>query len=258
MELFDSHAHYNDERFKDNKYELIESMYKNDNITRIVCAGYNVKSSIEAVEIANKCDHVYAIVGISPNDIEDYSDDNLKVIEDLAKNNSKVVAIGEIGLDYYWVKDNKELQNELFSRQIDLANSLEVPIVIHSRDAVADTIDMIKNKNKVIKKGVFHCCQLNPEFIKEAVKQGFYISFSGNVTFKNARAKEAIEVVPIDRILIETDSPYLSPEPFRGKTNTSSNVRLVAEKIAEVLEKDVEEVARIAYENANRIFNINN
>ena len=256
MNLFDSHAHYNDERFSDNKFEIIDSMYKEDGITRLVCAGYNVKSSIEAVEIANKVDYVYAIVGISPNDIEDFSEENLNVIENLAKNNKKVVAIGEIGLDYYWVKDNKELQNELFSKQIDLANKLELPIVIHSRDAVSDTIDMIKNKNKVVKKGIFHCCQLNPEFIKEAVKQGFYISFSGNVTFKNARAKEAIEVVPLDKILIETDSPYLSPEPFRGKTNTSKNVKLVADKIAEVLGMTTDEVAKITYENANRIFDI--
>ena len=249
-------ANYNDERVSDNKFEIIDSMYKEDGITRLVCAGYNVKSSIEAVEIANKVDYVYAIVGISPNDIEDFSEENLNVIENLAKNNKKVVAIGEIGLDYYWAKDNKELQNELFSKQIDLANKLELPIVIHSRDAVSDTIDMIKNKNKVVKKGIFHCCQLNPEFIKEAVKQGFYISFSGNVTFKNARAKEAIEVVPLDKILIETDSPYLSPEPFRGKTNTSKNVKLVADKIAEVLGMTTDEVAKITYENANRIFNI--
>ena len=255
MEFFDSHAHYNDERFENNKYELIESMY-NDEITRLVCAGYNIKSSYEAVEIANKYPHVYAIVGISPNDIDDYNEENLNKIKELAQNNNKVVAIGEIGLDYYWVKDNKEVQNELFYKQIDIANSLDLPIVIHSRDAVMDTLDMIKNKNVVLKKGIFHCCQLNPEFIKEAVKQGFYISFSGNITFKNAKAKEAIEAVPIDRILIETDSPYLSPEPFRGKTNTSLNVKLVAKKIAEVLELSLEEVARITYENANRIFNI--
>ena len=255
MEFFDSHAHYNDERFESNKYELIEEMY-NDEITRIVCAGYNVKSSIEAIEIANKYEHVFAIVGISPNDIQDYNVENLNKIEMLAKDNKKVVAIGEIGLDYYWEKENKDLQNELFSKQIDIANLLELPIVIHSRDAVMDTLDMIKNKNKVIKKGIFHCCQLNPELIKEAVKQGFYISFSGNVTFKNAKAKEAIELVPLDRILIETDSPYLSPEPFRGKTNTSLNVKLVAKKIAEVLDMKIEDIARITYENANRIFNI--
>ena len=255
MEFFDSHAHYNDERFENNKYELIEDMY-NDEITRIICAGYNVKSSIEAIEIANKYEHVFAIVGISPNDIQDYSIENLNKIEMLAKNNKKVVAIGEIGLDYYWEKENKELQNELFSKQIDIANLLNLPIVIHSRDAVMDTLDMIKNKNKVIKKGVFHCCQLNPELIKEAVKQGFYISFSGNVTFKNAKAKEAIELVPLDRMLIETDSPYLSPEPFRGKTNTSLNVKLVAKKIAKVLDMEIENIAKITYENANRIFNI--
>ena len=254
MEFFDSHAHYNDERFNDNKDELIKDMYNNE-ITRIVCAGYNVKSSKEAIEIAHSYPHIFAICGISPNDIEDFTDENLKIIEDLAKD-EKVVGIGEIGLDYYWEKENKEKQLELFSKQIDIANKLNLPIVIHSRDAVMDTIDMIKNKNKVVNKGVFHCCQLNPEFIKEAVKQGFYISFSGNVTFKNAKSEEAIKHVPLDRILIETDSPYLAPEPFRGKTNTSLNVKLVAQKIADILDMKLEEIAKISYENANRIFNI--
>ena len=254
MEFFDSHAHYNDEKFKENRDELIESMY-NEGITRIVCAGYSVDSSREAIEIANKYSHIYAICGISPNDIEDFSEDNLKIIEELAKE-PKVVAIGEIGLDYYWVKDNKDKLLELFSKQIDIANKLELPIVIHSREAVMDTLDMIKNRNKVIKKGIFHCCQLNPELIKEAVKQGFYISFSGNITFKNAKAKEAIECVPIDKILIETDSPYLAPEPHRGKLNTSLYVKLVAEKIAEILDMSIEDISKITYENANRIFNI--
>ena len=254
MEYFDSHAHYNDDRFKDNKDELINEMYKNG-ITKLVCAGYSIESSIKAIEIAEKYDHIYAIVGISPNDIEEFKESDLDRIERIAKN-EKVVAIGEIGLDYYWNKENKELQNFVFSKQIDIANKLNLPIVIHSRDAVMDTIDMIKNKNIVNKKGIFHCCQLNPEFIKEAVKAGFYISFSGNITFKNAHAKEAIEVVPIDRILIETDSPYLSPEPFRGTTNTSNNVKLVAKKIAEVLEMSEEEIAKITYDNACRIFGI--
>ena len=254
MEYFDSHAHYNDDRFKDNKDELIKEMYKNG-ITKLVCAGYSVESSIKAIEIAEQYNHVYAIVGISPNDIENFKESDIDIIEKIAKS-EKVVAIGEIGLDYYWNKENKELQNYVFSKQIDLANKLNLPIVIHSRDAVMDTIDMIKNKNIVNKKGIFHCCQLNPEFIKEAVKAGYYISFSGNVTFKNAHAKEAIEVVPIDRILIETDSPYLSPEPFRGTTNTSNNVKLVAKKIAEVLGMPEEDVAKITYDNACRIFEI--
>ena len=254
MDFFDSHSHYNDEKFESIKDELINEMYE-DEITRIVCAGYNVSSSKEAIRLAEKYKHIYAIVGISPNDIEEFNNKNLEEIENLAKH-KKVVAIGEIGLDYYWVKDNKELQNDLFSKQIDIANKLELPIVIHSRDAVMDTLNMIKNVNIVNRKGIFHCCQLNPELIKEAVKQGFYISFSGNITFKNAKAEDAVKCVPLNRILIETDSPYLSPEPFRGKMNTSLNVKLVARKIAEILNMELEDIAKITYDNANRIFNI--
>ena len=254
MEYFDSHAHYNDDRFKDNKDELIKEMYKNG-ITKLVCAGYNVESSIKAIEIAEQHNHVYAIVGISPNDIENFKESDIDIIEKIAKS-EKVVAIGEIGLDYYWNKENKELQNDVFSKQIDLANKLNLPIVIHSRDAVMDTIEMIKNKNVVNKKGIFHCCQLNPEFIKEAVKAGYYISFSGNVTFKNAKAERAVKEVPIEKILIETDSPYLSPEPMRGKRNDSRNVKFVAEKIAEILEEDMDFIAKTTYSNAKKIFEI--
>ncbi len=195
------------------------------------------------------------LFGISPNDIEDYNNENLKLIEELAKN-KKVVAIGEIGLDYYWEKENKELQKEAFIKQIELANKLGKPIVIHTREAVADTIDILKNKIQVEKKGIFHCCSLNPELIKEGVKLGFYISFSGNVTFKNAKSERAVKEVPLDKLLIETDSPYLSPEPLRGKRNDSRNVKFVAEKISNILERDIEDIAKITYENTNKIFNI--
>ena len=195
------------------------------------------------------------LFGISPNDIEDYNNENLKLIEELAKN-KKVVAIGEIGLDYYWEKENKELQKEDFIKQIELANKLGKPIVIHTREAVADTIDILKNKIQVEKKGIFHCCPLNPELIKEGVKLGFYISFSGNVTFKNAKSERAVKEVPLDKLLIETDSPYLSPEPLRGKRNDSRNVKFVAEKISNILERDIEDIAKITYENTNKIFNI--
>ena len=195
------------------------------------------------------------LFGISPNDIEDYNNESLKLIEELAKN-KKVVAIGEIGLDYYWEKENKELQKEAFIKQIELANKLGKPIVIHTREAVADTIDILKNKIQVEKKGIFHCCPLNPEVIKEGVKLGFYISFSGNVTFKNAKSERAVKEVPLDKLLIETDSPYLSPEPLRGKRNDSRNVKFVAEKISNILERDIEDIAKITYENTNKIFNI--
>ena len=194
------------------------------------------------------------LYGISPNDIEDFSEENLKEIENMAKE-EKVVAIGEIGLDYYWNKDNKELQKELFIKQIELANKLDLPIVIHTRDAALDTIQILK-EHPVKCKGIFHCCPLNQELIKAGLELGFYISFSGNITFKNAKSFECVSLVPLDRILIETDSPYLSPEPFRGKRNDSSKVKLVAEKIAEIKNSSLEEISKITYENANRIFKI--
>ena len=166
------------------------------------------------------------LFGISPNDIEDYTEKNLLEIENLAKN-EKVVAIGEIGLDYYWNKENKENQKKLFISQIEIANKLSKPIVIHTRDAAVDTIEILKS-HPVDKSGIFHCFPLNQELIKEGLKLGFYISFSGNITFKNAKSFDVVNLVPLDRILIETDSPYLSPEPLRGTRNNPENVKLVA------------------------------
>lgn len=253
MDFFDSHAHYNDERFKDNKDELILDMYK-DEITNIICAGYSLEASRKAIDIAEKFHHVFATCGISPNDVSENVDRELEEIEKLAKND-RVVAIGEIGLDYYWNKDNKELQKEVFIKQIEMANRLELPIVIHTREAVMDTIQILK-EHPVLKRGIFHCCPLNQELIKEGLKLGFYISFSGNVTFKNAKSAGCIELVPMDKILIETDSPYLSPEPHRGETNTSRNVKFVAEKIAEIKGIALGEVAERTRENAKRIFGI--
>ncbi len=253
MDFFDSHAHYNDERFLENREELIQDMYK-DEITNIVCAGYNVEASKDAIELAQKFHHIFATCGISPNDLTENVEKELKIIEDIAKN-EKVVAIGEIGLDYYWNKDNKGLQKEVFKKQIDIANKLNLPIVIHTRDAVMDTLQIIK-ENPVKKKGIFHCCPLNQELIKEALKLEFYISFSGVITFKNAKSDECIKLVPNDKILIETDSPYLSPEPNRGKTNTSRNVKYVAQKIAQIKDMTLEEIAKLTNENAKRIFEI--
>ena len=253
MEFFDSHAHYNDEKFEIDRDDLLKDVYK-EGITRVVCAGYNVEQSEFAVNLAKEIHFMYATCGISPNDIDDFVDNNLEKIEELAKN-EKVVAIGEIGLDYYWNKDNKEIQKELFIKQIEIANKLNKPIVIHTRDAWMDTIEILK-EHPVEKRGVFHCCPLNQELIKEALKLGYYISFSGNVTFKNAKSEECIKLVPLDKILIETDCPYLSPEPFRGKRNDSRKVKFVAKKVAEVKELSVEVISKITYENANKMFGI--
>ena len=253
MEFFDSHAHYNDEKFELDRIDLLKDIYK-EGITRIVCAGYNVNQSEYASNLAKEIHFMYATCGISPNDTEDFVENNLEKIKTMAQK-EKVVAIGEIGLDYYWNKENKEKQKELFIQQIEIANKLNKPIVIHTRDAWVDTINILK-EHPVNKKGIFHCCPLNQELIKEALKLGYYISFSGNVTFKNAKSDECIKLVPLDKILIETDSPYLSPEPFRGKRNDSRNVKLVAEKIAKVKELTLLEISKITYENANRIFEI--
>lgn len=254
MEFFDTHAHYNDEKFDEDR-EIIINKTIESGVTKFVCAGYNIKSSKMAIEIANKYEEIFAICGISPNDLGDYSKKNIEIIKILAQND-KCVAIGEIGLDYYWEKENKELQKKVFIEQIKIANELNLPIVLHSRDAVQDTIDVLK-ENKVNKTGIFHCCQLNKFLVEEALKLGFYISFAGPITFKNSKnAKEIVEMVPIDKILVETDSPYLAPEPVRGTRNNSINVQYVAYKIAELKNMPVEEVARITYENAMRIFNI--
>ena len=260
MKLFDSHAHLTDEKFNIDREDVINKI-KISGVERLVNAGYSLEGSKQAIELAQKYDFIYSTCGISPNDIPQTEEElwkNIDEIEQLVTNNSKVVAIGEIGLDYYWEKDieRQDLQKKAFIRQIKLANKLELPIVIHTREAVMDTLQILK-ENKVIKKGIFHCCPLNRELVKEALKLDFYISFAGPVTFKNSKnADEIIKMVPDNKMLIETDSPYLSPEPFRGKRNDSSNVRYVAQKIADVKGMTLEKVADVTYENANRIFDI--
>lgn len=258
MALFDSHSHLNDEKFDNDRDKVIEEIY-NSGVTNFITAGYDVESSKKAIEIANKYDFIYTTAGISPNDIPQSEEElwkQLEEIKDLAKKYKKVIAIGEIGLDYYWNTDNKELQKKAFIEQIKLANEVDLPIVIHTREAIMDTIQILK-ENNVKNKGVFHCCPQNRELIKEGLKLGFYISFAGPITFKNSKnSDEMINLVPNDKILIETDSPYLAPEPFRGTRNTPINVRYVAEKIASSKQISIEEVQKITEENAKRVFNI--
>lgn len=260
MEFFDSHSHYNDEKFDEDREQIIKETYEAD-VTKFVCAGYNIQSSLFSLNMSEKYEFIYSICGISPNDIPQSEQQLWKDINEITeivkKNNSKrLVAIGEIGLDYYWSKENKDLQKQAFIKQIELANELDLPIVIHSRDASVDTIDILE-KHKVNRTGIFHCCQLNQELVRQALELGYYISFAGPITFKNSKnAPEVIKMVPIDRILIETDSPYLAPEPNRGKRNDCRNVKYVAQKIADVKGYSLEEVAKKTYENAMRIFNI--
>ena len=252
IEFFDSHAHYNDEQFDGDRDELIEKMYK-EGITKIIVAGSNVETSKQAIEIAEKYDFIYATTGIHPQDIENLEID-LGEIEKLSSH-KKVVAIGEIGLDYHYTKENKEEQKQAFIKQIELANRVDLPIVIHCREAYIDTIDILKNVVLPNKRGVFHCCQLNMELIKDALSLGFNISFAGPVTFKNSKnVKECLDLIPLNRLQIETDAPYLSPEPLRGTRNNSINMKLTAQKIADLKCVSLEELAKVTYENTLRMF----
>jgi len=255
MELFDTHSHYNDERFKDDLENIIRETY-NYGVTKFMCIGYDLESSKKAIEIAEKYDFIYATVGISPNDLDNNTLLELKEIKRLAKH-PKVLAIGEIGLDYYWQKENHDFQKEVFIKQIQIANELDKPIVIHTRDAYLDTIDILKNTQKCNNTGIFHCCPLNAELVKDGIKLGYYISFSGVITFKNAKPDLVVSQVPLDKLLIETDSPYLTPEPYRGKRNDSRRVLEVAKKISEIKKISIEEVAWITYQNAKKVYKLN-
>lgn len=255
MELFDSHAHYNDEKFDNDREEILEKI-KNAGITKVVVAGYSIESSAKAIKIAEANSWIYATCGVSPNDLTPNIEEAIASVKGMCKSSNKIVAVGEIGLDYYWNKENKEDQKAFFSKQIKLANELNLPIVIHSRDAYVDTINMLQ-KVKCNKGGVFHCCQQNIELVKEALNLGYYISFAGPYTFKNAKnAESIIKEVPLEKMLIETDSPYLAPEPVRGTRNDSRNVIKVVEKIAEVKQIPGEKVAEATYKNAEKIFGI--
>jgi TatD DNase family protein len=255
MELFDTHSHYNDEKFNEDLEEIIRKTY-DFGVTKFMCVGYNLESSKKAVQIAEKYDFIYATCGISPMDACKVDKEELKEIKKLSKH-SKVLAIGEIGLDYYWEKDEekRKLQQEFFIEQIKIANTLNKPIAIHTREAYIDTIKILK-EYPCENTGIFHCCPLNAELIKDGLKLGYYISFSGVITFKNAKPEACVQLVPNDRLLIETDSPYLSPEPYRGTRNDSKNVVEVARKLSVLRKMPIEEIAKITYENACKVYKI--
>ena len=251
---FDTHIHLNSEKYNDNFDEMFEEMLTSG-VKYFVCPGEDIESSRKAIELAEKHKEIYVVVGIHPEAVNNYSDEDLKELEELAKH-SKVVGIGEIGLDYYWVKDNKEAQKELLIKQIAIANKLDLPIILHIREATVDILDILKEHDKN-KKGIFHCVPLNEHLIKEGLKLGYYISFSGNITFQNARPNESIKLVGLDKILVETDGPYLAPHPHRGKINSSKYLKYIVKKIAEVKEIDVEELKEILVKNSKEVYEVN-
>lgn len=254
--LFDSHAHLNDERFEEDREELINSL-REKQVDFVVNPGADIESSITSIELAKKYDFIYAAVGVHPHDVGELDETSIDTLRKLAVENEKVVAIGEIGLDYYYDTYPKEVQKEWFKKQIELANELKLPIIIHDRDAHGDTFEIIKNTKSSEIGCVLHCYSGNVELAKEYIKMGCYISIPGTVTFKNnKKTREVVREIPLEYLLIETDSPYMAPEPHRGKRNDPSLVQFVADKIAQEKEISYEEVCRVTKENAKRFFGI--
>lgn len=250
--FIDSHAHLMDEMYNGEEESIIKNALSNG-VKTIINIGYSKETSKKAIELANKYDFIYAVVGMHPDECNKEID--ISFINDLAKN-KKVVAIGEIGLDYHYEEHSKELQKKYFIEQINLANELNLPIVIHSRDADMDMLEILK-ANKIKNKFVMHCFSSSVEILKEVLKLGAYISIAGPVTFKNARSLiDVAKLVPEDKLMIETDCPYLCPEPNRGKRNEPANVRFTAEKIAEIREISLEELAKMTTENTKRFYEI--
>ena len=254
--LFDSHAHLNDERFDEDREELINSL-KAKGVDLVLNPGACIETYKSSVELANKYDFIYAAVGVHPHDVGEMTEDDIETLRKLALENEKVKAIGEIGLDYYYDNSPREIQKKWFKRQIELANELKLPIIIHDRDAHGDTFEIIKNTKSPEIGCVLHCYSGNVELAKEYVKMGCYISIPGTVTFKNnKKTREVAKEIPLEYLLIETDSPYMAPEPHRGKRNDPSLVQFVADKIAQQKGISYEQVCEATKENAKRFFNI--
>ena len=255
MRLFDTHAHYDADAFDADRMEVLSSM-PGQGVELILNPGCDLKSSQTAVELAERFPFVYAAVGVHPEECTDWNaEHDIPVLEALAQD-PKVRAIGEIGLDYHWPENPpRELQQQVFHAQLDLAEKLNLPVIVHDRDAHHDCLEIVRAHPNVT--GVYHCYSGGVEDAKTLMKLGWMISFTGSITFKNARrALEVIDLLPLDRMMIETDSPYMSPEPFRGRRNDSGRVHLVAEAIARRKGLDPEEVARITLENGKRFFRI--
>lgn len=252
--LFDTHAHYDDDWFDEDRDALLASMPEKG-VGLIVNPGITVETSRMAIAMAEKYPHMYAAVGIHPENCHDFVPAHIDELRELAKH-PKVVAIGEIGLDYYWdTNPPKEFQQQVLRAQMALARELQLPVIIHDRDAHADTLAIVKEFPEVT--GVFHCYSGSAEDARTLVKMGWMLSFNGAATFKNARkAPEVIAGVPLERLMIETDAPYLAPVPHRGKRNDSSLVHLVAEKIAQIKDLTAEEVEKATWDNGKRFFRI--
>ena len=253
--IFETHAHYDDERFTEDRDQLLSAMSEKG-IKRIINVGASIETTETTLALAEQYDFVYAAVGVHPSDISGLNEETFAWLSAQAKR-EKTVAVGEIGLDYYWDKEEEvqKKQRYWFARQLELAREASLPVIIHSRDAAADTMEVMKQQNASEIPGVIHCYSYSKEMALEFIKMGYYIGVGGVVTFKNAKKlKETVAEIPLERILLETDCPYMAPEPHRGERNDSSYLPFVVQKIAELKGVTPEQVERVTEQNARILF----
>lgn len=252
--IFDTHAHYDDEAFDEDREELLSSLPE-AGIKAVVNVGASLESTERSLGLAARYPFVYAAVGVHPSECGEMKEEDIRWLKK-ASAEEKAVAVGEIGLDYYWDKEKHDLQKEWFVRQLDLAREKEMPVIIHSREAAADTFDIMK-RHAAGMKAVIHCYSYSPEMAREYVKMGYYIGVGGVVTFKNAKKlKQVVQEIPLESIVLETDCPYLAPVPYRGKRNCSLYLPYVAEQIAELKGTTVEEVIQQTEKNSRELYGL--
>ncbi len=253
--IFDSHAHYDDEAFDKDRDRLLSTL-EEQSVGCIVNVGASFQGAKDSVELSMRYPHVYAAVGVHPDHVGELDEVKMQHLREMCTM-EKTVAVGEIGLDYYWDKESHELQKEWFKKQMELAKEVDLPVIVHSREAAQDTFDLIKSEHAGTTGGVIHCFSGSKEMAKEYIKMGYYIGVGGVVTFKNARVlKEVVKSIPLERILTETDCPYLAPVPFRGKRNCSAYISYVLDMIAELKGISREEAEQVTYENARNMYRI--
>lgn len=253
--IFDTHAHYDDDAFDEDRDVLLSGMGE-QNVEYIVNVGASMASSERSIKLAEKYPFVYAAVGVHPDEVGELDEEKFEKLRKWTSH-EKVKAVGEIGLDYYWDKEKHDLQKHWFMRQMELASEVKLPMIVHSREAAKDTLDMVIAAKPLNLSGIIHCYSYSVEQAREYLNMGYYIGIGGVVTFKNAKKlKEVAEYTPLSQIVLEADCPYLAPTPFRGKRNDSSKIAYVAEELAAIKQVPVEEVIRITNENGRRLYNI--
>lgn len=254
--MFDTHAHYDDRKFEKDREDIIYTAH-NSGVNYILNVSVDMSSANRSIELANKYNFMYAAIGIHPHEVCKAQKPDIERLYHLAQSNSKVVAIGEIGLDYHYNYSPKQQQIKWFSEQIELAKRINLPIIVHNREAHNDTLEIIKNHGARDCGGVFHCYSGSREMLRTIMNNNMYVSVGGPITFKNARKLvDVVKFIPLDRLLVETDCPYLAPEPFRGKRNDSSLLKFIIEKIAEIRGVSIEKAIELTTENARTLFGI--